>query len=83
MSEGTTEKKLTQFTNFSRRHRQWGEEECRIMINAALCKLIDDAGGTITMSVTDLFAIAPMGALAMALSDDDKLLTLTRLKVDS
>lgn len=50
------------------------------MVNAALCKLIDDAGGLISISVSDLFAVAPMGALAMALSDDDKILTLTRIK---
>ena len=36
--------KLTTFTNRSR-YRTWDEEECRLMINAALLKLIDDAGG--------------------------------------
>jgi hypothetical protein len=71
----------TTFTNHSR--RQWSEEECRIFINAALCKLIDDAGGVITISVSDLYRVAPMGTLAMSLSDDDKILTLTRLKTDS
>jgi hypothetical protein len=50
------------------------------MINAALCKLIDDAGGVITISIADLFRVAPMGTLAMAVSDDDKILTLTRIK---
>lgn len=53
------------------------------MINAALCKLIDDAGGIISISVSDLFRIAPMGTLAMAMSDDDKILTLTRIKEGS
>jgi hypothetical protein len=72
--------KLTTFTNLSK--RQWSEEECRVMINAALCKLIDDAGGLISISVADLFRIAPMGTLAMALSDDDKILTLTRIRKD-
>ena len=72
------EKKLTSFTNLSK--RQWSEEECRVMINAALCKLIDDAGGTITISTEDLFRVAPMGTLAMSMSDDDKILTLTRLR---
>lgn len=66
------------FKNYS--SRQWGEEECRIMINAALCKLIEDAGGVITISISDLFKVAPMGTLAMAISDDDKILTLTRIK---
>lgn len=71
----------TKFTNLSR--RQWSEGECHIMINAALCKLIDDAGGVITISVADLFRVAPMGTLALSLSDDDKVLTLTRLKADN
>lgn len=71
-------KKLTTFTNLSK--RSWSEEECRVMVNAALCKLIDDAGGTITISISDLFRIAPMGTLAMAISDDDKILTLTRIR---
>jgi hypothetical protein len=66
------------FTNLSR--RVWSEEECRVMINAALCKLIDDAGGVISISISDLFKVAPMGTLAMAVSDDDKILTLTRIK---
>lgn len=72
--------KLTHFTNASRRN--WSEEECRVFINAALCKLIDDAGGVITISVSDLYKVAPLGTLAMALSDDDKILTLTRIKKD-
>lgn len=75
------EPKLTKFTNLSR--RQWSEEECRVMVNAALCKLIDDAGGVITISVDDLFKAAPLGTFAMSLSDDDKILTLTRIKTDS
>jgi len=66
------------FINKSR--RLWSEEECRIMINAALLKLIDDAGGSISISVSDLFRVAPLGSLAMAVSDDDKILTLTRIK---
>jgi hypothetical protein len=69
------------FTNKSKRN--WSEEECRIFINAALCKLVDDAGGVITISVSDLFRVAPMGTLAMALSDDDRILTLTRIKEQS
>jgi hypothetical protein len=67
------------FRNLSSK-RQWSEEECRVMINAALCKLIDDAGGVISISISDLFKVAPMGTLAMAVSDDDKILTLTRIK---
>ena len=66
------------FRNLSK--RQWSEDECRVMINAALCKLIDDAGGTISISISDLFRVAPMGTLAMAVDDDDKILTLTRIK---
>lgn len=68
------------FTNLSK--RQWGEDECRIMINAALLKLIDDAGGVITISTEDLFRVANngRGTLAMSMSDDDKILTLTRIK---
>jgi hypothetical protein len=68
------------FTNQSK--RLWGEEECRIMVNAALLKLIDDAGGIITISVDDLFKVAQngQGTLAMSMSDDDRILTLTRIR---
>jgi hypothetical protein len=69
----------TTFTNHSR--RLWSEDECRIMLNASLAKLIDDAGGLITIAVSDMFRCAEKGTLAMALSDDDKILTLTRVKV--
>lgn len=67
------------FTNMSK--RLWGDDECRIMVNAALLKLIDDAGGIITISVDDLLRVAQngRGTLAMSVSDDDKILTLTRL----
>ena len=68
----------TTFTNHSR--RLWSEEECRIMVNASLAKLIDDAGGLITVAVSDMFLCAKKGTLAMALSGDDKILTLTRVK---
>jgi hypothetical protein len=72
------DKKMTTFVNAS--SRQWSEEECRVMINAALLKLIDDAGGILRISVADLFKAAEKGALAMAVSDDDKVLTLSRIK---
>lgn len=68
----------TTFTNHSR--RVWSEEECRIMINASVAKLIDDAGGMLTIAVSDMFRCAQKGTLAMSLSDDDKILTLTRVK---
>ena len=68
----------TTFTNHSR--RLWSEEECRIMINASLAKVIDDAGGVLTIAVADMFRCAQKGTLAMSLSDDDKVLTLTRVK---
>ena len=68
----------TTFTNHSR--RLWTEEECRIMVNASLAKLIDDAGGLLTISVADMFKCAAKGTLAMAMSDDDKMLTLTRVR---
>ena len=74
-------KPLTSFTNRSK--RQWSEDECRVMINAALLKLIDDAGGVISISIADLFKVAPMGTLAMSVDDDDTILTLTRLKKES
>ncbi|MDE2102770.1 MAG: hypothetical protein KGL39_36335 [Patescibacteria group bacterium] len=61
-------------------YRMWSEEECRVMINASLCKLIDDAGGLMTIAVSDMFRVAQKGTLAMSLSDDDKVLTLTRVK---
>ena len=66
-------------TNYSR--RMWSEEECHIMVNASLAKLIDDAGGMLTVDVVDMFRCAAKGTLAMSLSDDDKVLTLTRVKV--
>jgi hypothetical protein len=69
----------THFENKSR--RLWTEDECRIMINAALAKLIDDAGGLLSIATADMFRVAGKGTLAMALSDDDKVLTLTRIKV--
>lgn len=72
--------KLTSFTNKSK--RSWSEEECRIMINAALLKLIDDAGGSISISTDDLFKIANKGSLALSLSDNDKILTVTRVRDD-
>ncbi len=68
----------TTFTNHSR--RLWSEEECRIMINAAVAKIIDDAGGLVTIAVSDMFRCAKKGTLAMSMSDDDKILTLTRVK---
>lgn len=68
----------TSFTNHSR--RMWSEEECRVMVNASLSKLIDDAGGMLTIAVADMFRVAQKGTLAMSLSDDDKVLTLTRVK---
>ena len=68
----------THFSNYSR--RLWSEEECRIVINAAIAKLIDDAGGLLTIAVSDMFKCAQKGTLAMSLSDDDKVLTLTRVK---
>jgi len=68
----------TSFTNYSR--RLWSEEECLIMVHASIAKLIDDAGGRLTIAVADMFAAAQKGTLAMSLSDDDKVLTLTRVK---
>ena len=65
-------------TNYSR--REWSLEECQIMVNAALCKLIQDRGGIMHFSVPDLFAAVKAGTLALALSDDDKVLTVTQVK---
>ena len=45
-----------------------------------ISKLIDDAGGLLTIAVSDMFRCAQKGTLAMSLSDDDKILTLTRVK---
>ena len=75
------EKKLTSFSNLSK--RAWGEEEVRLMVNAALAKLIDDAGGTISIKTADLLAAAKKGTLAMSMSDDDKVLTLTRITAEA
>jgi len=75
------EPKLTSFTNLSSK-RIWGEEECRLMVNAALAKLIDDAGGRIDIRTEDLMKAARVKGrtLGMAMSDDDKVLTLTWLE---
>lgn len=64
--------------------RIWSKDECDVMINAALLKLVDDAGGVITISVADMFRVAQngKGTLAMAMSNDDKILTLTRIRSD-
>jgi hypothetical protein len=64
--------------NYSR--RLWSVEECQIMVNAALAKLICDKGGMLTIAVSDMFDAAKKGTLAMSLSDDDKVLTLTQVK---
>src|ERR1039458_356434 len=45
--------KLTRFTNLSKK-RAWSEEQCRLFVNAALCKFIEDAGGTIIIPVNEL-----------------------------
>ena len=50
------------------------------MINASIAKIIDDAGGMLTIAVDEMFRCAAKGTLAMSLSDDDKVLTLTRVK---
>lgn len=50
------------------------------MVNAALLKLIDDAGGFLSIRISDLLEVAEKGALAMCVSDDDKVLTLTRVR---
>ena len=72
--------KLTHFTNLSRK-RIWSEEECQIMMQAALAKLIDEAGGRITIPTSELFksvnaAKADGRILAIAMSDDDSELSL-------
>jgi hypothetical protein len=38
------------------------------MVNAALLKLIDDAGGEITISTSDLFRVAQNGKGVLAMS---------------
>jgi hypothetical protein len=83
LADDRMETAVMSFKNLSKR-RLWSEDECRIMINAALIKLIEDAGGVITISTEDLFKAADNGngTLALSLSDDDKILTLTRLKPD-
>ena len=68
----------TTMTNYSR--RLWSVEECQIMVNAALAKLVDEKGGLVTIAVEDMLKCAQKGTLALALSDDDKFLTVTRAK---
>jgi hypothetical protein len=77
------ELKLTSFVNCSKKRAGWSEEDCRLFVNAALCSLIENAGGTMIIPVSELLRSAPGGVLAMSLSDDDKFLTLTRVKQDT
>jgi hypothetical protein len=65
------------FVNHSSK-RLWTEEECRAMLNAALLYLAHKNGGRLDISTVELFkACEQMGTVAMALSDDDKVLTIT------
>jgi len=64
------------------RHRQWSEEECRLMLNAALAYLCHQGGGQLVIPVKEMLAIceAGRGGIAMAMSDDDSILTITRMQ---
>ncbi len=67
------------FTNESK--RLWSEEECRNMVSAALLYLAHSAGGRIDIDTDAMLdAVEKMGTIAMAMSDDDKILTITGAK---
>ena len=67
------------FSNSSK--RLWSEAECQTMVNAALLYLAHQAGGRLSFQTADIFtACEAMGAIAMALSDDDSTLTITGQK---
>lgn len=69
--------KRSTFTNHSK--RLWNEEECRAMLNAALLYLAMKAGGRIEIPTEELMAVCTSQknpGVAMALSDDDKILMI-------
>jgi hypothetical protein len=66
------------FKNLAARKSAWTEEECRIMANGALLALALREGGVIHIRTQEIFdAGAMLGTLALALSDDDSVLTVT------
>lgn len=70
---------MNDFVNYSK--RVWSEEECRTMLNAALRYLIDKEGGCLQIPVKEMIAIceAQPGGIAMAMSDNDEILTIARM----
>jgi hypothetical protein len=73
------------FTNHAKK-RLWTEEECRTMLNAALLYLAEKNGGRLDIPTDEMLkvcgAIGSKG-VAMALSDDDKVLTITAMSAVS
>lgn len=64
------------FTNHSK--RMWTEDEARNMVNAALLHLAAEAGGRLVIATSAMMEnVLNMGALSMALSDDDSTLLIT------
>jgi predicted alpha/beta-hydrolase family hydrolase len=69
------------FQNRSRRHKQLTGEECQALINGSLLALASKDGGRLTIPVADIYAAAAaLGTLAIAISDDDAVVTITGVK---
>jgi uncharacterized membrane protein YgcG len=69
------------FKNLATRKSAWTEEECRTMANGALLAMVLREGGMLHVRTQEIFdAAAALGTLALALSDDDSLLTVTGMK---
>lgn len=69
------------FKNLAKRKSAWTEEQCRVMANGALLALALREGGVLHIRTQEIFdAAAALGTLALALSDDDSVLTVTGMK---
>lgn len=70
------------FKNLASRKSALTEEQCRILANGALLTLAMQAGGVLHIRTQDIFdaAAALGGTLALAISDDDSMLTITGMK---
>ena len=76
-----TRKPATKPTFKNQTKRLWNEEECRNMLSAALLYLAHSAGGRLDIDTQAMLdAVENMGTVAMTMSDDDKILTITGMK---
>jgi len=72
----------TGFQNLAQRKSALTEDQCQTMVNGALLALAYQAGGRLDVRTMDIFeAHAALGTLALAISDDDSILTITGMKL--